>query len=495
MSPWTHTAGLCCKRSKAPIGASRYPSVWIHAFGRRIPRRRTGARARALGSAPPSNRACGSGKGHVIEYLIVVPVRFHRVSSGGIAAESAFCEHLRALREQLAPSFTHLTVAAPSMPRGQYESDREHLGHIDEPREGIRWVALQPGDAGRIAFWLRHFVFVLGRLAREVRRAHLVHAGTSHDVYRPIELMALLLAGLMGRKTICVVDIDQRQEAVMRWRTGRLGRKSLLLCRYVYDPLRSLQLRGAARWCSLVLLKGRRLCRDYGRGRTHVKYILETAYSADQVIRAQELAGKVEALEDPTRPLELVYFGRLTAYKGVDRCIAALALASGQVAAPMRLAVIGAGEELQRLQELCARLQIEHLVTFHGALPFGPRLFTALHPRHLMLAAPLSEDTPRSALDALASGIPILAFDTEYYASLAESGAVDLVPWPSVDRLAERIAHYASDKRRLIPMLRAGVEFAHANTQENWLEARVRWTLALFAPLPETRPLESAGRA
>lgn len=422
-------------------------------------------------------------------------MRFHRISSGVIAAESAFCEHLRVLRDKLAPSFTRLTVASPCMPGEQYEESREHLGRIDEEREGIRWVALQPGDAGRVMFWLRHFVLVLWRLASEVRRAHLVHAGTSHDVYRPIELTALLLAGLFGKRTICVVDIDQRREAAMRHRTGQLGRKSLLLCRYVYDPLRSLQLRGAARWCSLVLLKGRRLCRDYGRDRPHVKYILEAAFSAGQVIAPRELAGKLETLADPTRPLELVYFGRLTPYKGVDRCIAALAQASGRCVAPMRLAIIGAGEELQRLQELCARLQVEHLVTFHGALPFGPRLFTELHARHLLLAAPLSEDTPRSALDALASGIPILAFDTEYYASLAESGAVDLVPWPSVERLAERIAHFSGDKRRLIPMVRAGVEFARANTQESWLDARVRWTLALFDPATASTALESVGRA
>lgn len=411
-------------------------------------------------------------------------MRFHRVSSGTIAAESAFCEHLRCLRARLSPSFTQLTVAAPSMPQGQYASEREHLGRMDEEPEGIRWVALQPGDAGRLSFWMRHSAVVVHRLAREVRRAHLVHAGTSHDVYRPIEVLALLLAGLFGKRTICVVDIDQRQEAVMRHRTGRLGRRSLLLCRYVYDPLRSLQLRGAARWCSLVLLKGRRLCRDYGRGRSHVKYILESAFSREQVIPAQELARKLAALEADERPLELVYFGRLTAYKGVDRCIAALALAAGQGGAPLRLTVIGAGEELQRLRELCARLAVEHLVTFRGALPFGPRLFAALHPCHLLLAAPLSEDTPRSALDALASGVPILAFDTEYYSSLAESGAVDLVAWPSVEQMAARIADYARDKRRLIPMVHAGVEFARGNTQESWLDLRVRWTLALFARTP-----------
>jgi glycosyltransferase involved in cell wall biosynthesis len=412
--------------------------------------------------------------------LIVVPVRFHRLTSGSVAVESAFCEHLRALRGKLSPHFTRLTIAAPTMDPAQYERDRGHLGTIDEESEGIRWLALQPGNAGRLAFWLRYFVVVLFRLGREVRRADLVHAGTSHDVYRPIEFIALMLARLFGKKTVCVVDIDLREEATMNHRTGRLGRKSLFLARNLYEPLRDLQLRGASNWCSLVLLKGRRLHRDYGRGRSHVKYFLDAAFSAEHVISPEALARKTTSLADPAHPLELVYFGRLTAYKGVDRCIEAVALASKMCSAPLRLSIIGAGEEVDRLRSLGARLGVADRVEFRGAFPFGPRLFDQLCPLHLLLAAPLSEDTPRSALDAMACGLPILAFATDYYTDLEESGAVDLVPWLSVERMAERIAHYAADKQRLVPLALAGVEFARSNTQEAWLNSRAQWTLALF---------------
>jgi len=371
------------------------------------------------------------------------------------------------------------------MDPAQYERMRGHLGRIDEVHERIRWVALQPGNASRLAFWLRHFVVVFFRLMREVRRADLVHSGTSHDVYRPIEFTALMLAKLFRKKTVCVVDIDLREEATMNHRTGRLGRRSLFLCRAVYDPLRNLQLRSAARWCSLVLLKGRRLHRDYGRGRSSVKYFLDAAFSAEHVISPEALARKTASLADPAQPLELVYFGRLIAYKGVDRCIEAVALASKRCSAPLRLSIIGEGEEVDRLRELCARLEVADRVEFRGAFPFGPRLFDQLCPRHLMLAAPLSEDTPRSALDAMACGLPILAFATDFYTDLVGSGAVDLVPWPSVERMAERIAHYASHKQRLLPLALAGIEFARANTQETWLHSRAQWTLALFEPKAE----------
>jgi glycosyltransferase involved in cell wall biosynthesis len=421
----------------------------------------------------------------VSEYLIVVPVKFHRVSGSLVAAESAFCEHLRQLRRMLAPSFERLVVAGPTMDPARFSRDEHHLGRLDEAQDGIRYVALHPETAGTTAFWLRHFLPAAQRLWRATRRAALVHAGISHNLSRPFEFLSLLFAQALGRKTICVVDIDLRNDARMNFETGRWSRKSLLLCRGVYDPLRRLQMHHAARTCSLVLLKGRQLCADFGRGRDHVKYFLDSAFSAHHLIPADLLRRKLAALEDPVQPLELAYFGRLATYKGVDRCIEAIALARSSTDAPMRFHVIGAGEEEARLREQVERRGLGGIVKFHGAVPFGPRLFERLYPLHLLLAAPLSEDTPRSALDAMAAGLPVLAFDTRYYRDLEESGAVDLVPWPSVERLSERIAHFAREKRRLAPLIGRGIEFARANTQEAWLRLRVSWTLDLFAGEPQ----------
>ena len=398
-----------------------------------------------------------------------------------MAVESAFCLHLRLLRASLAPEFSGMTIASPTMLPARYEPQADHLGRIDEEREAIRHVALHPAETGPVAFWLWHFPRSCARLWREVRRADLVHASPSHNLWRPIEFTSLLLARLAGKRTICVVDIDLREQATMMHRAGFWGRRTLFVARRVYDPLRRLQLRLAVRWCSLVLLKGRRLCRDFGAGRPHVHYILDAAFSPEHVIARAALDEKLAALQARERPLELVYFGRLVAYKGIDRCLEAVARAAARTKAPFRLTIIGAGPERERLERRAAELGVAALVEFRPPLPFGPRLFEALRPMHLLLAAPLCEDTPRSALDAMASGIPILAYATEYYSDLAQSGAVDLVPWLAVERMAERMAYFAEDTRRLVPLARAAVDFARDNTQERWLERRVAWTRALFA--------------
>ena len=94
-----------------------------------------------------------------------------------------------------------------------------------------------------------------------------------------------------------------------------------------------------------------------------------------------------------------------------------------------------------------------------------------------MLAAPLIEDTPRAAFDAMARGLPILAYDTSYFRDLAESGAVDLATWPEPSSLAQRLECLAIDRARLAKLAENGLSFAALNTQQFWLNLRVKWTL------------------
>lgn len=421
-------------------------------------------------------------------YLMVVPVPLHDVSPTRFAGEGAFCAHLQQLKRLLGPAIRRLTVASPVMPAAQYERSRHQLGEVDLERDGIEHRPLFPDDARGPSFW-RRFGAVLSTLHDEVRRCDVLHTGISVNIYRPFEFPALVLGALLGKKTITIDDIDRRQQAWMFYKSGRWSLKQYLVTRCLHDSLRSLQLHAAARLSSVMLLKGRALCADYGRGRENVRYFLNAAFSSQDVIPREDLARKVAALGDDARPLELCYFGRLTERKGVDQCLRALAIARSRGATRWRFHVIGEGEEEKALRQLARSLGLDDHVVFHGAVRFGPALFERLRPLHVLLAAPMAEDTPRSALDAMASGLSLLAFDTYYYRELTESGAVDVVLWPSIEDLAEKIVRLCADKRVLIERARAAVEFARANTQEVWLGRRVAWTREVMAgaatcPLP-----------
>ena len=94
-----------------------------------------------------------------------------------------------------------------------------------------------------------------------------------------------------------------------------------------------------------------------------------------------------------------------------------------------------------------------------------------------MLAAPLSEDTPRSALDAMASGQAIVGYDTYYYRDFASEGAgVVTVPWSQSEVLGKQLFELSKDRELLAHLFSKSRAFALENTQEIWLDRRLCWT-------------------
>ena len=408
-------------------------------------------------------------------YLMVLRVPGHRCGPDAFEIESAFAEHLRMLRRKLGPLAETLVLAAPELSAAQRAPLT--LARV-EAREGIVFRGLCPAGLGRLAY-LRRLRSVLAALREEVERADVVHAGLS-DPFRPLEFPALVMARRRGKPTISVTDIDNRHSARMRYRTGQWSLRQYLSSRLVYDGAEHLQQLYAVRRFSLVLLKGAALAADYGRGRSNVKNFLDSAFEAEQIIPPARLEVKVRDAADAERPLRAIYFGRLVPYKGVDHMLRAVRAAL-DLGARVELQVVGEGEARPALEALAAELRLERQVSFAGALPFGALLFERLYDAQVLLAAPLAEDTPRSALDACAAGEALLAYDTYYYRELAQAGApVELVPWRDHAAMGRRLLELDRDRPRLAAHLRAARAFAVPNTQEAWLDRRVEWTKALF---------------
>ncbi|MFY9342864.1 MAG: glycosyltransferase, partial [Planctomycetota bacterium] len=371
-------------------------------------------------------------------YLLVVPVPFHPLPDGRAAIESAFATHLQALLASLRPRITELEVLAPAMDDAAYAASKLSLRELDPAADGIRCTPAYPLNTGRLRFLLG-LPRLLLRLWRAVGRAAFVHAGPS-PLWRPFENVALLFGWLARRTTVYVTDIDHRESPRMNVATGAWSRGVAFRARHLHGRWTALQ-HHLARWlCSTLFLKGQALVRDYGRGRAHVHYILDCAHGEDVVLDGARLDAKCRQLAAPGRPLRACYFGRLVAYKGVDRMLDAVAQARGSGAA-VTFDIWGAGDAEPALRARVATLRLDRVVTFHAPLPYGGELFTELAQCDLLLAAPLSQDTPRSAIDAQALGLPVLAFDTYYYRELAAQGAgVRVVPWPDVAALAQALA-------------------------------------------------------
>jgi glycosyltransferase involved in cell wall biosynthesis len=415
------------------------------------------------------------------EYLLVVQAPCYRVDERTFATESAFAEHLRVLQKKLFPRFKRLWIAAPQHTDQFYRENHSHLGHVAEQQDHIFYVALTRTDVSTWRFWTKGAFSAWRALRERTKHSEVVHSGLAMDVWRPIPLMAGIAARLDSCKTLFVVDIDFRKHAWRLWRTGQWSLKSYVVCSFIYDPIRLAQMWFATRTSSLSLLKGASMVRDFGRGRQNVRNFWDTAHSLEQVIDKSALKVRMRRLEDSERPISLIYFGRFVPYKGLDRMIRAVWRARCISGRPFVLDLVGNGADLARLRDCVNELGAREAIRFNDPLPYGESLFAKIREADLLLATPLTEDTPRSAFDAMASGLPILGFDIDYYDSLAkESNAVETSPWPEVDAFAARIVALDIDRDRLVRMSRAAVEFARANTQEIWIRRRVEWTLSLL---------------
>jgi glycosyltransferase involved in cell wall biosynthesis len=422
------------------------------------------------------------------DYLMVLPVPHFRVERSKVAVEGAFAEHLRIMQARIGSDASRVVVASPAMSPGDYASRAQVLATIDEQTEAIHFCTLFEEDAARsLSGRMRHLPTVLRTLWRLTRQSFCVHSGLSWRMSLPFEFASIFFGLLLGRRTVFVVDIDYRNSARMSYIAGEWSWKSYMICRFVHDAVRSLQLQIAARCCSLVLLKGRQMTRDFGSGRANVRYFLDAAHSREHLIDSTLLKHKIKDLSNRSVPVRLLYFGRLTAYKGVDRCIQAAVMAR-RAGANIELDIIGTGEQADVLKRLTVEYDASSWIRFHGGLPFNQEFFHRLCSCHLLLAAPLREDTPRSVLDGMAAGVPYLAFDTYYYRELLESGAGCVVPWPEVDAMARAIVELESNRERLISMVEDAVIYARANTQEIWLERRLAWILPNREPILDPAP-------
>ena len=423
------------------------------------------------GSATPGGRESVDAR----NYLLVLPVHFFQSPEGWIATESAFALHLRLLRRSLAPDVETLTIAAPVIGPEAYAARSAGWSRLSADQDGIRLIPLHEAGLGRLDF-LRQLPRIAWRLWRAVGSAAFVHSGPS-ELFEPREIVALLFGVVRRRRTIYTVDIDWHGTAAMNLRTKVWPYGAYWRRRYVHDAWAALQT-FVARWTmSLLMLKGDRLVRRFGGGAPHVRYLLDAAHSAEMVLTDAALQAKLTRTAASTGTLRAVYFGRLAAYKGVDRMLQAVALTRNR-GADVTLDVYGDGAELERLRHLADEAGLQESVRFHGARPYGRAFLSDLSNYDLLLAAPLAQDTPRSAVDAQASGLPVLAYDTYYYQELRDFGAgVTCVPWEDIPALADELIELSNDRGRLCELIRRGVSFARANTQEIWLARRASWTL------------------
>ena len=198
----------------------------------------------------------------------------------------------------------------------------------------------------------------------------------------------------------------------------------------------------------------------------------------------------------PGEPLQLLYFGILAAWQGVDLAVRAVALVAAKE--PVGFTVIGRGTraQVQALERLAAKLGIGDRVCYRPPVPQAA-LLAHLHAADATLVPLALNDRnlvqgccPLKLLESMAAGRPAIASDLPVTRALGRSEREFLLVKPgAVQPLADAILRLAAQ-----PAL--GQRLAAQARQ--WVEAHYTWeragaALAAVYQELETRPGRDVG--
>jgi glycosyltransferase involved in cell wall biosynthesis len=192
--------------------------------------------------------------------------------------------------------------------------------------------------------------------------------------------------------------------------------RHVLVKTFAINPLYS----GATRRSALVLartLDTQRMFPASQRRKVHV--VLETGISDDWLRLPPARVG------DETRPVDVIYTGRLVALKNVASAIEATRKAIS-MGADVRLKIVGDGPLKSRLQELARKEGIADRVNFAGQLP-QKDVIAALQASSIFLFPSLKEGGVWSLMEAMALGLPTICVRTSGMAVIGDDASVAFV--------------------------------------------------------------------
>jgi glycosyltransferase involved in cell wall biosynthesis len=155
----------------------------------------------------------------------------------------------------------------------------------------------------------------------------------------------------------------------------------------------------------------------------------------------------------PGEPIRLLAVGRLSAEKGFDLLLRAVAaLAAGD--SPLRLTIAGTGPEEAALRALAADLGIVEQVSYAGFVADMPDLYTR---SDLVVQSSLTEGLPNVMLETAYLGVPVVATDVGGTREVIEHGVTGwLVRAGSAVELEGGVRRFLEDPAKFIAMAAQG---------------------------------------
>jgi glycosyltransferase involved in cell wall biosynthesis len=127
----------------------------------------------------------------------------------------------------------------------------------------------------------------------------------------------------------------------------------------------------------------------------------------------------------PPHVVVLGFAGRLMHLKGVDVLLQSVARLHGE-GLPVRLAVVGDGDDAVDLQALARQLGISDITCFAGRVP-RDAIYGAIKGFDIAVFPAAEEGFGLSALEAMAAGVPVVASRVDALQEVVLDGATGLL--------------------------------------------------------------------
>lgn len=250
----------------------------------------------------------------------------------------------------------------------------------------------------------------------------------------PVAPIVLRLASRQDKPValFIVSDLPELGRA-KRGRSG-IGVKGLLQLRAA-SLVDAVQLRLARG--RLVFVTGSRLEARYRRAAREVVSVVPSTITGDDLYRRAPEELVIH------NPLRLLSVGRITAEKGIDVLLGAVAVLRRQ-GVEVEVRVAGDGPARERMQQLACELGLSHAVRFLGHVGDKKELHALFDWADVFLLPSLSEGLPKVLLEAMARSLPIIASDVGSVRDLITHGETGLlVPPADPGALADAIKSLA----------------------------------------------------
>jgi glycosyltransferase involved in cell wall biosynthesis len=242
----------------------------------------------------------------------------------------------------------------------------------------------------------------------------------------PFGLMLALLTLARGRR----LALGVRQDSLAYFRSRLPSRRWLPALAPVWLLDRAFRL--LARRAPLTVV-GAELARGYGAPRPGVLAMTVSLMRAEDVTAAR-------APGPLATPVRLLTVGRLEPEKNPFVLLEALRRLEAERPGRYRLEWVGTGRLEDAVRARIAELGLHQVVSLGGHVPFGPDLLARYRSADILVHVALTEGFPQVLVEALASGLPIVATDVGGVRAGMEDGASGvLVPPSDAGALVEAI--------------------------------------------------------